>query len=470
MIHDYFNDCMTLEALEKKHRKLVLQLHPDRNPDKADATREFQEMQAQYEERKAELNGDYSGSQRARQRRERAEREEREREERERRERESHIVDDVINEARRNKGFGYRFDTFKAGAYVYARKLDQGAHGSYDWDSMSGNDLVHVFYTYAAEPETVVKIETIVELDDKDIMDNILSDYLNGVYGGWEILQSANPNRGVKGKRVAKVVMFRSKRYCFFGNPMGDHVISDYYVPVNCAIMFGMILGDIAEQERRKKEEEQRLAAERRAKLEAEQEPLIAAWNDKLITISAALTEEERETVAVSNLKKMLKDKFPGAAIRVTKSKVMSHAYQLVWEDGPMLDEVNETACLFETYNSAYGDIVTPWNERFGRISLFDAVRVMSTLAKASILEQLGEVSDVFTTAGYDDYVEVSDMDWTMINLMVGKMVEEGKGDWFCHMQNGKRMVQVGNVVEYIFNNTSYVKKPKAKKKAVKAA
>lgn len=468
MMKDYFNDCMTLEALEQKHRKLVLQLHPDRNSDRADATREFQEMQAQYEERKAELNGDYSGSQRARQRRERAEREEREREERERRERESHIVDDVINEARRNKGFGYRFETFKAGAYVYARKLDQGAHGSYDWDSMSGNDLVRVFYTYAAEPEMVVKIESIVELDDKDIMDNILSDYLNGIYGGWEILQSANPNRGVKGKRVAKVVMFRSKHYCFFGNPMGDlHTIVDYYVPVNCAIMFGMILGDIAAEERRKKEEEQRLAAELRAKLEAEQESLIAAWSDKLIAISAALTDEEKETVAVSNLRKMLKSRFHGAAIRVTKSKVMSHAYQLVWEDGPMLDEVNETACLFETYNSAYGDIVTPWNERFGRISLFNAVRVMSTLAKASILEQLGEVSDVFTTAGYDDYVEVSDMDWTMINLMVGKMVEEGKGDRFCHTQNGKRMVVVRNVVEYIFDNTSYAQKPKAKKRKV---
>ena len=94
----------------------------------------------------------------------------------------------------------------------------------------------------------------------------------------------------------------------------------------------------------------------------------------------------------------------------------------------------------------------------------------MSTLAKASSLEHLGEVSDVFTTAGYDDYVEVSDTDWMIINLMVGKTVEEGKGDWFCHMQNGKREVQVGNVVEYIFNNTSYAKKPKAKKKAAKTA
>ena len=158
-------------------------------------------------------------------------------------------------------------------------RVDQVAGGSYDWDSMSGNDLIHVFYKYAAEPETVVKIETIVELDDKEIMGNILSDHLNGIYGGWEILQSANPNKGVKGKRVAKVVMFRSEHYCFFGNPMGDLcTIVDYYVPVNCADMFSDLLHVIAEENRRKMEDEQRLAAERRAKLKAEQEPLIAEW------------------------------------------------------------------------------------------------------------------------------------------------------------------------------------------------
>lgn len=448
MIEEYFRNCCTEEELQKEHRRLVIKMHPDRNPDDPDATAKFQEMQAQYEERLAELHGDYRAGAKGR----------------ERKEREKHRVEEVINMARKNKGVG--FDTYKAGAYVYARKVDQVADGSYDWDSMSGNDLVHVFYTYAAEPETVVKIETIVELDDNEILGNVLSNYLNGIYGGWEILQSANPNKGVKGKRVAKVVMFRSEHYCFFGNPMGDLcTIVDYYVPVNCAIMFGMILGDIAEEERRKEEERQREMDKLKEKIVAEQQPLIAAWSDKLIAISVALTDEEKETVAVSNLRKMLKSRFPGAAIRVTKSKVMSHAYQVVWEDGPMLDEVNETACLFETYISAYGNIVSPWNERFGRISLFDAVRVMSTLAKASILEQLGEVSDIFTTAGYDDYVEVSDMDWTMINLMVGKMVEESKGDWFCHMQNGKRMVVVRNVVEYIFDNTSYVKKPKAKKR-----
>ena len=61
-----------------------------------------------------------------------------------------------------------------------------------------------------------------------------------------------------KGKRVAKVVMFRSKHYCFFGNPMGDlYTIVDYYVPVNCADMFGDLLHVIANEERRKKEDEQ---------------------------------------------------------------------------------------------------------------------------------------------------------------------------------------------------------------------
>lgn len=41
MIQDYFNDCTMLEQLEKKHRTLVLQLHPDRNPDDPNVTREF---------------------------------------------------------------------------------------------------------------------------------------------------------------------------------------------------------------------------------------------------------------------------------------------------------------------------------------------------------------------------------------------------------------------------------------------
>ena len=469
MIHDYFNDCYTLEALEQKHRKLVLQLHPDRNPDKADATREFQEMQAQYEERKAELNGDYSGSQRARQRREQAEREEREREERERREREAHIVDDVLNEARRNKGV--RFDTFKAGAYIYARKVDQGAHGPYDWDNMSGDDLVHVFYTYAAEPETVVKIETVVELDDKEIMGNILSNYLNDIYGGWEILQSANPNKGVKGKRVAKVVMFRSKRYCFFGNPMGDlHTIVDYYVPVDVALMFGMNLGDIAEEDRRKKEEEQRLAAERRAKLEAEQKPLIEAWSDKLIPISAALTEDEQEAVGVSNLQKMLKDKFPGVAIR---SQNIKGFHQIHWKDGPMKQEVLKIMMLF-CYRQLNNE-TSPWEERYGHITFWDTLeggatnREMGILTKAEILHQLAGIMSGFATVGYYDYLVVSDDEWMMLHLLAGVNMNDGD-TCACRVNDGKRKVRVADAVNYVFDHTSYIKTRKTKKRKTKAA
>ena len=443
---------MTEDELRKEHRRLVVKMHPDRNLDDPDATAKFQEMQAQYEERLAELHGDYRASAKGRERRERAEREQRE----------ANRVNDVINEARRNKSV--RFDTLKAGAYIYARKVEQGCGGAYEWDYLRGRDIVSMFFDHAAEPETVVKIEAVVELGDKEIMESCLSNAIDGIYGGWEMLQ--NPTNTAKGRRVPKVVMFRSQRYCFFGNPKGDHVVSDYYVHVSAAVMFGALFIQMAAEKQRKEEERQRKMAELKAKIVAEQQPLIAAWEGKLIAISAALTTEEKETVAVSNLRKMLKARFPGAAIRVTKSKEICRAYQLIWQDGPTVYEANETARLFESY----GDIVTPWNERFGRISLFNAVRRMSTLAKASILEHLGEVSDVFTTAGYDDYVEVSDTDWMMINLMVGKTVEEGKDDWFCHTQNGKREVQVGNVVEYIFDNTSYAKKPKAKKKAVKTA
>ena len=467
MIKDYFNDCMTLEALEQKHRKLVLQLHPDRNPDKAGATREFQEMQAQYEERKAELNGDYSGSQRARQRREQAEWEEREREERERKEREARRVDDVLNEARRNKGVG--FDTYKAGAYVYARKVADDCKSGYDWDRLSGEKIVHVFYTFAAEPETVVKIETIVELDDKDIMGNILSDHLNGIYGGWEILQNATYTD--KGKRVPKVVMFRSKHYCFFGNPRGDLcTIFDYYVPVNCADMFSDLLHVIAAEEQRKKAEEQRIAAERRAKLEAEQEPLIAAWSDKLITISAALTDDEKVAVAVSNLKKMLKAKFPGATFRLHESK---GKYDVRWADGPMEPEVLDVMSLF--YYGQFNPELSPWEERYGHISFFGerpslfVHRFMSAITKATILEQLGQVTSAFATSGFFDEVEVDDNDWVLLHLLAGVDVNDG-----CtvtsKLVDGKHMVCVMNAVGFIFNHTSYIKQRKTKKRKAKAA
>ena len=467
MIHDYFNDCYTLEALEQKHRKLVLQLHPDRNPDKADATRQFQEMQAQYEERKAELNGDYSGSQRARQRREQAEREEREREERERKEREARRVDDVLNEARRHKGVG--FDTYQEGAYVYARKVVDDCKSGYDWDSLSGEEIVHVFYTYAAEPETVVKIETIVELDDKDIMGNILSDHLNGVYGGWEVLQ--NSTSTAKGKRVPKVVMFRSKHYCFFGNPRGDLcTIFDYYVPVNCADMFSDLLHVIAAQEQRKKEEQQRIAAVRRAKLEAEQNPLIAAWSEKLIPISAALAADEKQAVAVSNLKKILKDKFAGVTFRLNETQGL---YKLQWTDGPMKEEVLKIMRLF-----CYGQFhheMSPWEERYGHLSFGDPYtlsttdRKMGVLTKATILQQLSEIVTAFVTSEYYDSVEIGDNDWMMIHLLAG--VDTTDDDTCaCRVNDGKRKVCVRDAVEFVFDHTSYIKTRKTKKRKAKAA
>lgn len=467
MIEEYFRNCCTEEELQKEHRRLVIKMHPDRNPDDPDATAKFQEMQAQYEEHLAELHGDYRAGAKGRERREQAEREEREHEERERKEREARRVDDVLNEARRHKGVG--FDTYQEGAYVYARKVDQVADVPYSWDGMSGNDLIHVFYTFAAEPETVVKIETIVELDDKDIMGNILSDHLNGVYGGWEILQSAD--NGMKGKRVAKVVMFRSKHYCFFGNPMGDLcTIVDYYVPVNCADMFSDLLHVIAAQEQREKAEKQRLAAERRAKLEAEQNPLIEKWSEKLITISAALDADEKEAVAVSNLKKILKDKFAGVRFCL---KRMQGLYKLQWTDGPMKEEVLKIMRLF-----CYGQFhheMSPWEERYGHLSfggpytLATTDRKMGALTKATILQQLSEIVTAFATSGYDDEVEVQDNDWMMIHLLAG--VDMAEGDACpCMLVDGKRTVRVANAVKFVFDHTSYIKPRKTKKRKAKAA
>ena len=465
MIHDYFNDCYTLEALEQKHRKLVLQLHPDRNPDKADATREFQEMQQQYEERKAELNGDYSGSQRARQRREQAEREEREREERERKEREARRVDDVLNEARRNMGIP--FSAFVVGNYVYTRKLAEPYRTPYEWDYLDGDMVVHIAYG-RVESQAIAKIEAIFETTDKDIMEKPLSDVLDGIYGGWEILQSAG--NGMKGKRVPKVVMIRSEHYCFFGNPMGDRVFADYYVSIDYADMFSDRFHTITVEEENKEREQKRIEAEQRAKLEAEQEPLIAAWSETLIAVSAALTVEEEETVAKSNLKMMLKDKFPGVTFHIVK---MNGLYQVQWEDGPMKQEVLKIVNLF-----CYGQLnlkTSPWEEHYGHLSFYGTAigaftnRKMGTLTKATILQQLSEIVTAFATSGYDDAVEVQDNDWMMIHLLAGVDMAEGD-ECPCMLVDGKRTVRVANAVKFVFDHTSYIKTRKTKKRKAKAA
>ena len=461
MIQDYFSDCTTMEQLEKKHRTLVLQLHPDRNPD-PNATREFQEMQAQYEERKAELNGDYSGSRKARERRERAEREEREREERERREREARRVEEVIKEARQMTATDYH--TWKAGMYVYARMVVQDAHNPFDWDYLNGDDIVRVVFRYAVKPEVVVKIETIIELGDTEIMDGYLSDAFEGIYGGYEVLQSAGMT---KGKRVPKVVMFRSPHYCFFGNPMGDQVISDYYVPVGFDSMFSDQIHRLFAEQQRREAEQKRIEAEQRRKIVAEQQPMIEQWSGKLIAISAALTDEEQETVALSNLKKMLRTMFPGTAFKV-KGRTMGQ-WQLLWEDGPKMADVLKVYHLFFDLRVKE---TTPWQEHFGMIAMYGASRSMSTLTKATILEQLADIVPAFATKAYDDVVTLDNTSWMMLHLMVGMTLDK---DDLCNEEvnstDDHHNVFVCNAVQYIFDRTSYVRPRKTtKKKVAKAA
>lgn len=461
MIQDYFSDCTTMEQLKKKYRTLVQQLHPDHNSDDPNATKKFQEMQSQYEERKAELNGDYSGSRKARERRERAEREEREREERERREREAHRVEEVIKEARQTTATDYH--TWKAGMYVYARMVVQDAHNPFDWDYLNGDDIVRVVFRYAVKPEVVVKIETIIEMCDTEIMDVYLSNVIEGIYGGYEVLQSAGMT---KGKRVPKVVMFRSPHYCFFGNPMGDQVISDYYVPVGFDSMFSDQIHRLFAEQQRREAEQQRIEAEQRRKIEAEQQPMIEQWSGKLIAISAALTDEEQETVALSNLKKMLRMMFPGTAFKVKKH---GGAYSLTWEDGPKMADVLKVYHLFFDLRVKE---TTPWQEHFGMIAMYGASRTMSTLTKATILEQLADIVPAFATKAYDDVVTLDNTSWMMLHLMVGMTLDnDDLCDETASSTDNHHNVFVCEAVQYIFNHTSYVRPKKTtKKKVAKAA
>lgn len=451
MIQEYFKGCRTEEELQKEHRKLVIQMHPDRNSDDPEATAKFQEMQAQYEEKKAELHGDYRAAAKGRARRAQAEREKPECDKR--------CVEEVINQARKNRDVG--FGDLKAGDYVYARCVENDGYDDYVWETLQGEGVVNVAYRCTPKQETVVKIEKVYELCDDNIMYDALCSFVDGVYGGYEVLQTSDFNGN--GKRVPKVVMFRSPHYCIFGNPKGDFVISDYYVTLNYEEMFADQFIQL-DAERKRQEEKKRIEAERMARLEAEQKPLMDEWTGKLVTISAALTDKEKEAVAIDNLMTMLKTKFPGVKFRLKD-------HMLYWQDGPMCKAVHAIMDLF----SRVDDLRSPWENRFGHFDCILTSRTMSALTVTSILDQLGQITDAFATSGYADRVEVGDTDWMLMHLLVGVNVMDGeKQKCWCDVKKKTRvrMVSVKDAVEYIFDRTSY--KPKKgtakRKKATKVA
>ena len=465
---EYFANCMNHEQLEQEHRRLVIKMHPDRNPNDPEATAKFQEMQQQYEERKAELNGDYTKSARGRERRER---ERREREERERKERERNRLAEVLEQARRNKQ--KRPGELKAGDYVYAKAVEWMKAFSPEEGCL--NDVLRMVLRQGVKDETVVKIEAVFDIDDAMMMETYLSYATDGdIYGGWETIQQADPANGIrKAKRVAKVVMFRSEHYCIFGNPRGDQLITDFYLPCDYETMFSDHLHRIQAGIEREQREAERIEAERKAKIEAEQRPLIDEWQGKLITISRGLTDAEQQTVAVSNLKAVLKAKFPGVTFTVKSTKSSYGKYQfyeLTWEDGPTVQEVTDVERLFDPcYDS--DTFSTPWTERFGKVLFESRTRKMNVLTKARILQQLGGVVDAFCQGGIDDEVTVSDDDWTMLHLMVGVSVGDEDAT-LCRstMQpDGTRRVHIGTAVRYVFERTSYVKAT-TKKKVKQAA
>lgn len=443
---------MTHEQLELEHRRLVIKMHPDRNPNDPEATAKFQEMQQQYEERKAELNGDYTKSARGRERRER---ERREREERERKERERNRLAEVLEQARRNKQ--KRPGELKAGDFIYARQVNVGK-AAMAFARME--PLLREVLTNGLADEAVVMVETIVEMSDEELMNNDLNyEMPDGPWGGWETIQNADPANGIrKAKRVAKVVMFRSPSYCVMGSPMGDPMISRFYMPCGYGDMYQKQLDAMLAKIRHEQQEQQRIEAERKTRIEAEQKPLIDEWQGKLITISRGLTDMEQQTVAVSNLKAVLRGKFPGVTFTI---KTNHHGETSVtWEDGPTVREVVVAADLFNDWLQLTEP--TPWQERFGKVTInvADFNRKMNVLTKARILQQLGGVVDAFCQGDIDDEVTVSDDDWTMLHLMVGVSVSDESAT-LCRstMQpDGTRRVHIGTAVRYVFDRTSYVK------------
>ena len=260
--------------------------------------------------------------------------------------------------------------------------------------------------------------------------------------------------------------MFRSEHYCCFGNPMGDSIISDYYVPCNYETMYSDRLHRIKADMEREAMEKARIEAEKKAKLLAEQQPLIDEWSPKLIAMSAGLSQSERQTVAIDNMKKVLKAKFPGVTFRIKTNRYGETS--VAWDDGPMVEDVLMTTDLFNTWLQPRE--LTPWQERFGTVCINagDYDRKMSTLTKASILQQLGQVTDVFTKTDFHDEVTMDDFSWMMLHALVGIAVSDPDAMLcLCTMHaDGRRTVTPAQAVSFIFRHTSYTTKKAAKKKA----
>lgn len=454
---EYFKDCMNEEQLRARYRELCKKMHPDRNANNPNATADFQEMQQQYDERKAELNGDYTKARRGRERRER---ENRERENRERQERERMRVAMVVEQARQNRQ--KHFFQLKEGDYIYAKAVD---YHQFNIRSMNGDDILKATIQNGVKPECVVMIELIVNCNSSDLLNaNPGSLMPDGIYGGWETIQSADPASGVKkAKRVAKVVMFRSEQYCYFGNPQGDRFISDFYMSVDYSSMWSTHLDRIKARLDYEKLQAERLEAERRAKLLEEQRQIIDELAPKLISMSAAISSSEREAVAVNNIKTVLKSKFPGTTFKLASDR-WTNSYSVRWEDGPAAHEVEPVVKLF----SRYGLSPTPFQERYGRLFFSIHNRKMSAITKAKILQQLGQVSESFRSCDVLDDVVLDDMGWMMLHLMVGVDVNADGADVCPSTLNadGKHLVSVISAVSFIFCNTSYKKTVRRAKKA----
>lgn len=454
----YFDDCMTLEELKARYKQWVLKLHPDRNPDNPNAEADFKDMQEQYECREAELKGDYSKTRRSRQRQQEREREARERAEKERKEREQRKVEAAIEQARKNKNRSHT--EWKVGEYIYARKLNPTT--AYEWENLMADELMHMVCKEGVQDEIVVMIETIVELADGDFFKVYLNSKIpEGVWGGYEVLQDADRSAGrLKGKRVAKLVMFRSPKYCIYGNPMGDQTIRDYYMPIGYETIFSTQLDKIRAKIEHEKQERERIESERKAKLLEEQKPLLLEWQDKLIELSKGLSLDEQHTVTRDNIRCMLAHSYMGTRFSVKGYTLNNSELEITWEDGPTVDEVlKKLDPFFLSRQDADSHSVTPWAERYGAVLYKSMRRKMSVLTKARILQQLGQVTMVFRNAGYYDEVEVTGFDMQMLEALAGVQFGDVNAK-HCQSQyrNNMYYVRVENAVRFIFNNTSYYK------------